>query len=115
MTQHIPIPDARHALTEILRELNDEGLSGRARELCQMASTIVAGMVRRSPVKRARTKNQAVTRAIANAVWALYLSEPNLHNDEIGKRLGINAGRVSEVLQGDRFRDLYERYSPKAA
>ena len=109
--KNIPIPEARSALTEILRQLNDENLNQRARDLCATAHSIVGAMVRRSPVKRARNKKGPVTKAVANAIWALYLSEPNLHNDEIGLRLGVNAGRVSEVLQGDRFPDLHQRYS----
>jgi hypothetical protein len=111
------IPQIRARLHEIARDLNDfatEGawfaaqpdevrsfaamVSARASEIHALADETK----RRTPVKHARVSARRVTPEIAREVRDLVRAEPRLTNREIGRRLGIDGGRVSEVLAGKR-------------
>lgn len=109
--KHIAIPEARRSLAAILAELKDEGLTERGNELHRMASLIISAMYRRPRVKQARAKNRRMNQAVARQIWEIFRAEPKLSNEEIGTRVGVNAGRVSEVLHGVRFNSVYQEFN----
>lgn len=91
---------------------------GRARkEISQIAETIEASgdaalakqlrdvlelMKRTKYVRRARAHSNAVTPTVKAKILKLANDHPDMHQSEIASQLGINPGRVSEVLQGRR-------------
>lgn len=57
-------------------------------------------LFRSPPVRRAPDKSLDITPAMRAQIFAL--AKTDMHLSEIGHRLGINQGRVSEVLNGKR-------------
>jgi hypothetical protein len=72
----------------------DHGIS----ELADLADEIP----RRPPVAKAQPKSRKMTPLIAAQIRELHLRNPNLSQAEIGRMVGVNAGRVSETLAGRR-------------
>lgn len=68
----------------------------------EIKDIIVHCLYRESPVRKARVKNRGVTAQMKNTIFNLYRQFPDMHQDEIARRAGTNAGRVSEVLHGKR-------------
>ena len=57
---------------------------------------------RRPSGQRAAKTSAPMTEAVRDEIRAIKAAEPDLSQAEIGKRLNINPGRVSEVLRGKR-------------
>lgn len=53
---------------------------------------------KRSTFKRGPVKSAPVTDDVARKICAMKLANPQMHNQDIAEQLGVNAGRVSEVL-----------------
>jgi predicted XRE-type DNA-binding protein len=79
---------ARQKIERIARKLRAQGQQDLAEELVDVV-----------PLMPVRSK--FVTPEIKREVIRL-AETTNLHSSEIATRLGINPGRVSEILQGDR-------------
>jgi hypothetical protein len=56
----------------------------------------------RSPIRRSPRVSPRVTPEIAEQVRRLALDNPTMSNHEIAAQLGLNQGRVSEILAGRR-------------
>lgn len=87
------IPKAREALHNLANSLD----AANARLL----RAIITGYLHRDPViRRAPDKSVEITAAMRRQIFTL--AKTDMHLSEIGHRLGINQGRVSEVLNGKR-------------
>ena len=85
------LPEVANRLRELAIELGDEELSDLADEIG-----------RRSSGQRAAANSVPMTDLLRNQIKAMKAAEPGLSQAEIGKRLTINPGRVSEMLRGKR-------------
>lgn len=91
------IPEARRRLRAVARQLRrakDKKLAAEVHDALQL-------LYRRRAARRMHVKSQAVTPYIKSKVIELAEST-DLHSAEIAAEVGINPGRVSEILQGDR-------------
>lgn len=92
------IPAARLILSEVLSTLKRGQCStGDAVEMIGKALSL---MTRDKVVRRAPEKSKAITPEMRARIWQL--ADTDMHMSEIGHQLGINQGRVSEVLRGKR-------------
>lgn len=91
------IPRARKRLRTVAKELRRLKEKKLAAEL---ESIIDDDLYRRKPARKMRRKSVPVTASVKAKI--IQLAETDLHSDEIAARVGVNPGRVSEVLQGDR-------------
>jgi len=81
------IPQIRKRLTEIAGEI-----------------TALAEETKRRPaIRRARANQAPITSIVRRQVRALVKQYPDMPMREIGRRVGIDQGRVSEIVHG--FRD----------
>jgi CENP-B N-terminal DNA-binding domain len=85
------LPEVATRLRELAIELNCDELDGLADEIG-----------RRPSGQRAPATSAPMTDSLREKIHALKEAEPNLSQAEIGKRLNINPGRVSETLKGKR-------------
>lgn len=87
------IPKAREALLSLATTLS-------TREASAIRSIVQSYLWREPAVRRAPEKSRDITPAMRAQIHAL--GKTDMHISEIGHRLGINPGRVSEVLNGKR-------------
>jgi hypothetical protein len=85
------LPEVASRLRELANELDCGELSDLADEIG-----------RRSPRQRAPTSSVPMTDALRERIRAMKAAEPDLSQAEIGRRLNLNPGRVSEALRGKR-------------
>ena len=85
------LPEVASRLRELANELDSNELDDLADEIG-----------RRSPRQRAPTTSAPMTDALKARIRALKAAEPDLSQAEIGRRLNLNPGRVSEALRGKR-------------
>jgi hypothetical protein len=78
-------------LRELAAQLNCDELSDLAEEIG-----------RRSSGQRATATSVPMSDSLKDEIRAMKAAEPNLSQAEIGKRLNVNPGRVSETLRGKR-------------
>ena len=93
------IPLARECLSEIADDIEGQMpiQAERIREIC-------ASLMTRAPSKRrAPTTRATVTPAIEQSVRQM-LDQTDLSQEEIGRRHGIDGGRVSEILNKEKTR-----------
>lgn len=89
---------ARRRLTAIAGELRRIG----QRDLASRVNDVVNNlMYRRRQARRMPIHSNPVTPQIIRQVRRL-AATTDLHSSEIAAQLGVNPGRVSEILQGDR-------------
>lgn len=93
------VPLGRMQLNDIadLLEMNDISKTEAAQ---QIRVVVAVHLCREKKVRRAPTKSQPVTPEMRAQIFQL--ARTNMHMSEIGHRLGINQGRVSEILNGKR-------------
>lgn len=89
------IPKARAALQALAETLP-------APIAAQILDIIHDHLWRVSPVRKGRVKNNGVSPDVKRRIRELAATDPNLHLSEIGEIVGVNQGRVSEVLNGKR-------------
>ena len=99
------IPEARDDLLEIADCLDDMALEIGTRQLTAMAGRVRAvvygKMVRTSPDKTTRPRHPPPTPTQKAEV--LYLrANTNMSQQEIAQRVGLNSGRVSEIIHEDK-------------
>lgn len=92
------IRDARRVISEVADTL--EGQGGNL-ELAANLRLAVEMMYRRPPARRAPRHSERLTPARKAAIIKL-AETTELHSSEIAAQVGVNPGRVSEILQGDR-------------
>jgi hypothetical protein len=91
------IPRARAILQQLLQ---DDTLTQDQRDAISAALALMYRRPYAKPVARAKARR--VTPEIVAAVQAAVARNPTALNREIGRSLGIDGGRVSEVIHGDR-------------
>jgi hypothetical protein len=69
---------------------------------CGELSELADEIARRPRVQRAPTTSTRMTDDLKSEIRAMRAAEPHLSQAEIGRRLNINPGRVSEALRGKR-------------
>jgi hypothetical protein len=87
------IPMARQMLVALAEDLPDE-------QRDQLLDIVRAFLFRETPVRRVAPKSRGITAWARREIHRLGNSEMPIH--EIASRLGMNPGRVSEVLNGKR-------------
>ena len=85
-------------LPEVATRLRELAIVLHCDELNELADEIG----RRSPRQRAPTTSARMTEALRIQIRAMKAAEPDLSQAEIGRRLNLNPGRVSEALMGKR-------------
>lgn len=91
------IPKARCELGRIARRLRaygDDEAAGR------IGDVIDRYLHRRPPVRQMAARSRPVTRRVKEQIVEL-AQTTELHSAEIAIQVGVNPGRVSEVLHGD--------------
>jgi hypothetical protein len=79
-------------------------LATRLRELaidigCDELNDLADEIGRRSPRQRAPNTSIPITESLQAQIIAMKTAEPHLSQAEIGRRLNLNPGRVSEALR----------------
>lgn len=69
---------------------------------CDELNDLANEIGRRPPRQRAPTTSAPMTDALKARIRAMKGAEPHLSQAEIGRRLNLNPGRVSEALRGKR-------------
>jgi hypothetical protein len=85
------LPEVAIRLRELAAELNCDELNDLADEIG-----------RRPSGQRAANSSAAMTDSLKEQIRAMKAAEPHPSQAEIGRRLNVNPGRVSETLRGKR-------------
>jgi hypothetical protein len=85
------LPEVADRLRELARDLGCDELNALADEIA-----------RRPSGERAPTTSAPMTDALRDEIRAMKAADPDLSQAEIGRRLNVNPGRVSETLRGKR-------------
>ena len=85
------LPEVATRLRELATDLGSDELNDLADEIG-----------RRPPRQRAPKTSVPMTDSLKDQIKAMKAAEPNLSQAEIGRRLNLNPGRVSEALRGKR-------------
>ena len=91
MTNHIGIPEARDLLRKWAKE-------HKLPKLAELADA----MYRRTATRRAAVRSPKVTAEMAEEIRQYAAANQDLHQQDIANHFGVNVGRVSEALHGDR-------------
>lgn len=86
------LPEVASRLRELAHELNCDELNDLADEIA-----------RRPSGQRAPVTSAPMTDELRGQIRAMKAADPDLSHAEIGRRLNINPGRVSETLKGKRW------------
>ena len=86
-------------LPEVATRLRELATDLGCGELNELADEIG----RRPPRQRAPASSVPMTDALKVKIRAMKAAEPHLSQAEIGRRLNLNPGRVSEALRGKRL------------
>ena len=92
------VPGARKKLKSLARKLRIKGDKNSAAEIHKIVDDL---LYRRGPARKMPRKSHPVTLSIKKRIIEL-AETTDMHSDEIAVAVGVNPGRVSEVLQGDR-------------
>ena len=93
------IPRAREWIGDIVTELVRRGQHDLAGQLTE----VQGDLYRRRPARaRAPTQNLPVDARMAATLREYARTHPRMPLQEIGHKFNVNAGRVSEALQGNR-------------
>jgi hypothetical protein len=91
------IPKARERLLGVARRLRELDHHTEAKLIHDIVHVL---LVRQSPIRRAPRKPYNITPSIRAEIKRL--ADTDMHIHEIGQRVGINPGRVSEIINGKR-------------
>jgi streptomycin 6-kinase len=92
------IPKARRELGRIARRLRAYGEDDAAGRI---GDVVERYLHRRPPVRQMPIRSRPLTRRVKEKIIEL-AENTELHSAEIAAEVGVNPGRVSEVLHGDR-------------
>lgn len=94
------IIQARERLKKVTERLDvcRKVLAGYSAEIDE----IIALMVRKSPVSRAKKKSLPITPKVRKYILSLRKEMPNAHLQQIATLAGVNIGRVSEVIRQNK-------------
>ncbi len=92
------IPKARRELVRIARRLRAYGEDEAAGRIVHVIDQYLH---RRSAARHMPIRSRSVTRSVREQIVDL-AENTDMHSAEIAAKVGVNPGRVSEVLHGDR-------------
>jgi hypothetical protein len=92
------LPEARRQLGRIARRLRAYGDTVTAGRIMDVIDRYLH---RRAPVRRMPIRSRPITRLVKEQIIEL-ARNTDMHTADIAARVGVNPGRVSEVLHGDR-------------
>lgn len=92
------LPEIRDRLHVLADDLAAAGMADKAATLRALADETK----RRRAVRHTRAKSRPVTTETRDRIHALARANPDWSMIEIGEAVGVNQGRVSEVLAGFR-------------
>lgn len=92
------VAEARQRIETLIKTLEDCGYLGAAHDLAE----VLPLLRKRPPAKFARVRSRRITSDVVREVLRFSTQHPDVPNRDIGRRFGIDGGRVSEILQGDR-------------
>ncbi len=96
-------PLARKELLEVASYLRDCGVDGMEKPAAHIEAIVAELLWRRSKKKRvAKAKSVTWTPELVRDIQASILLNPSKHEREIGRMHGVDGGRISEVVQGQR-------------
>ena len=90
-TNKMSIPEVRTRMLELADELN-----------CEELKMLAGQLYRRSPVRRAPRVSNPCTPRIAQDIREYAAQHPKMPLDRIASQFGVNPGRVSEAMNGER-------------
>lgn len=99
--QHARLIGAVRNMMEESRRVQNEFIEA-VTDISTKLHAIARDLPNRSPTKRAPRVSPPITTAIIDHVKRLAAENPTITNHEIAAQLGINQGRVSEILSGRR-------------
>ena len=85
------LPEVASRLRELATELH-----------CNELNDLADETARRAPRQRAPVTSVPMNDTLRKKIKATKAAEPHLSQVEIGRRFGVNPGRVSETLRGKR-------------
>jgi predicted XRE-type DNA-binding protein len=98
------IPRARVELLKIAQRLRDiediEDIEDIAKHIEDIEKELMYRNIRKKP--KARTKQVKITPALVREIKAFVKQNSLLHERDIGRKFGVDGGRVSEIIQGHR-------------
>jgi hypothetical protein len=92
------LPDIREEMHKLAHDIAAAGLREKADRLAYLAEETR----RRSPLKRAPPRARMMTEEVKALVRQTARDNPGMSLREIGRKCGVDQGRVSEVLRGFR-------------
>ena len=95
------IPEARLELKAIAKELEARGLPSFARRIRQV---VRSQMHRKEWVTRSPAHHQTMTAELGEEVRRLHRKFPRMSQATISEKLNIGLGRVSEALNGKKWK-----------
>lgn len=92
------LPDVREEMHKLASDLDAAGLGLVGQRLAYLAEQTR----RRSPKKRAEPRAKPMTEATKERIRQVAKANPGWANREVALAVGVDGGRVSEVLRGFR-------------
>lgn len=96
------IPSARQSIMELVTALL-EGEKFSNSKLADELMAIEAMLYRKAPVRRASVNSQKMTPELAKSIRVFAARNEDMPLQQIAQKFGVNSGRVSEVLHGERW------------
>lgn len=94
------IPQARDMLDDLIHEVCN-GVQHTPQELYSRLGHIKSHLYRKPPIRKAEPQSQPMTPELAASIRAFANRNQEMSLQAIGQRFNVNAGRVTEVLQGE--------------
>lgn len=96
------LPDVQRRLRELALDLYNTGFPADPNAYADELELLADAISRRKRVTRAPVMSRPMSRAVASEVIELHYQHPEWPHYKIGQEVGVNPGRVSEVLAGKR-------------
>jgi hypothetical protein len=97
------IPEARERLKTLIGYIEEGAFDENPKNIVSVLTKIEALLYRKSPIRKAEPHSQPMTPELAAAIRAFANRNHNMPFQAIGQRFNVNAGRVTEVLQGEHL------------
>jgi hypothetical protein len=94
------IPEARDLIEDLMHDVAN-GVQHSQPELFCKLGMILSRLYRKPPIRKAERHSQPMTPELAAAIRAFANRNQSMPFQTIGQRFNVNAGRVTEVLQGE--------------
>lgn len=97
------IPEARERLDTLIGYIEDGAFDANPKNIVPILKKIQAMLHRKTPIRKANAQSQPMTPELAAAIKAFAIRNQDMPFQAIGQRFNVNAGRVTEVLQGEHL------------